>query len=46
MGSGLISKEITLEGGDAAIQKLRELGVEFTIINGYLAQSFYLGAVT
>lgn len=38
MGTGLISKEITLEGGDEAIQKLRDIGVEFTIINGETGQ--------
>lgn len=38
MGTGLISKEFTLEGGDKAIEKLREIGVEFTIINGETGQ--------
>ena len=34
MGTGLIGREITIEGGDDAINKLREIGVEFTIIDG------------
>ena len=38
MGSGFIGTEIILSGGDEAIQALRDVGVEFTVIDGETGQ--------